>query len=77
MYFPTDFCSTERNWEELLNSNTNLINKMIRGDLPGSPVVNNPPCSAGDTGSIPGWETKIPQALTKTRYNQMNKINKF
>ena len=50
---------------------------MIRGDLPGSPVVNNPPCSAGDTGSIPGWETKISQALTKTRYNQMNKINKF
>ena len=50
---------------------------MRRGDLPGSPVVNNPPCSAGDTGSIPGGETKIPQALTKTRYNQMNKINKL
>ena len=23
----------------------------------------NPPSSAGDTGSIPGWGTKIPHAL--------------
>ena len=25
-------------------------------------MVKNPPCNAGDTGSIPGWETKIPHA---------------
>ena len=27
----------------------------------GGPVVNNPPCNAGDVGSIPGWETKTPR----------------
>ena len=29
-------------------------------DFPGGPVVKNPPSSAGDAGSIPGWGTKIP-----------------
>ena len=24
-------------------------------DFPGGPVVKNPPCNAGDKGSIPGW----------------------
>ena len=28
-------------------------------DFPGGPVVKNPPCNAGDTGSIPGQGTKI------------------
>ena len=23
-------------------------------------MVKNPPCNAGDVGSIPGWGTKIP-----------------
>ena len=31
-------------------------------DFPGGPVVKNLPCKAGDTGSIPGWGTKIPHA---------------
>ena len=26
-------------------------------------MVKNPPCNAGDLGSIPGWGTKIPQAM--------------
>ena len=30
------------------------------GELPGSPVVKNVPSNAGDVGSIPGQETKIP-----------------
>ena len=30
--------------------------------FPGSPVVRNPPCNAGDESLIPGWGTKIPQA---------------
>ena len=30
------------------------------GDFLGGSVVKNPPCNAGDAGSIPGWETKIP-----------------
>ena len=25
-------------------------------------MVKNPPCNAGDMGSIPGWGTKIPYA---------------
>ena len=32
------------------------------GDFPGGPVVKNPPCNAGDMGSIPGRGTKIPHA---------------
>ena len=39
----------------------NEIKKTIPG-LPGGPVVNNPPCNAGDVGSIPGRGTKIPHA---------------
>ena len=27
------------------------------GDFPSGPVVKNPPCNAGDSGSIPGWGT--------------------
>ena len=30
------------------------------GDFPGGPVVENPPCNAGDRGFIPGWGAKIP-----------------
>ena len=29
----------------------------IQRDFPGGPVVKNSPSSAGDEGSIPGWET--------------------
>ena len=32
-------------------------------DFPGGPVVKNPPCNAGDKGSVPGWGAKIPHAL--------------
>ena len=32
------------------------------GDLPGGPVVKNPPCDAGDAGSILGWGAGIPRA---------------
>ena len=31
-----------------------------RGYFSGGPVVKNPPFSAANTGSIPGWETEIP-----------------
>ena len=30
-------------------------------DFPGGPVVKNPPCNAGEVGSIPGQGTKILQ----------------
>ena len=32
-------------------------------DLPGGPVVKNPPSNAGEMGSILGQGTKIPHAL--------------
>lgn len=31
-------------------------------NFPSAPVVKNPPSHAGETGLIPGWETKIPRA---------------
>ena len=36
------------------------IKKTCCGDFPGGPVAENPPSSAGDAGSIPGWGTKFP-----------------
>ena len=41
------------------------IKKNIIMDFSGSPVVKNPPSSAGDMGSIPGGGTKIPHAEEK------------
>ena len=35
----------------------------IYGDFPGGPMVNNPHCNAGDTGSISGRGTKIPHTV--------------
>ena len=35
---------------------------VLSWDFPDGPVVKNPPSSAGDAGSIPGRETKIPHA---------------
>ena len=37
-------------------------NHNTKKDFPGSPMVKNPPSHAGDMGSIPSWETKIPYA---------------
>ena len=38
----------------------------VAGDFPGGPVIN-PWCNAGDTGSVPGWRTKIPCAMEQLR----------
>ena len=35
--------------------------KRICRDFPGGPMVKNPPCNAGEVGSIPGQRTRIPQ----------------
>ena len=35
--------------------------KKLFQDFPGGPVVKNPPANAGDTGSTPGQERKVPQ----------------
>ena len=37
--------------------------KRATWDFHGGRVVKNPPSNAGDTGSIPGWGTKIPPAV--------------
>ena len=34
----------------------------LNGDFPSGPVVNKPPCNAGNMASIPGWGTKISHA---------------
>ena len=41
---------------------SNILKSDIGTSLVGS-VVKNPPSNAGDTGSIPGWWSKIPYAL--------------
>ena len=38
-----------------------LLIKLFNGDFPCGPVVKNPPSNAGNTSSIPGRGTKIPQ----------------
>ena len=37
-------------------------NHIIVSDFPGGAVEKNLPANAGDTGSIPGQESKVPQA---------------
>ena len=34
----------------------------MREGFPGGPVVKDLPCNAEDTGSIPGWGAKNPNA---------------
>ena len=40
---------------------------MLKGTSLGSPVVNNPPCNAGDEGSVPGSRSKIPRCHGATK----------
>ena len=40
-----------------------VLRSMLLGDFLGGPVIENLPSNAGDTGSIPAGETKIPHAL--------------
>ena len=39
-----------------------FMSKSPSRDLPGGPVVKNPPSNAGDVGSIPGPGTKMSHA---------------
>ena len=41
---------------------SNSLKKAI-GELPWWSKVKNPSCSGGDTGLIPDWRTRIPQAV--------------
>ena len=42
------------------NVRTSFWSNEENWDFPGGPVVKNPPCNAGDVGSITGRGTKIP-----------------
>ena len=41
----------------------NLSEMQNPRDFPSGPVVNNPPCNAGDVSSIPTRGTKTPHAM--------------
>ena len=37
------------------------------GDFPGGSALKNPPCNAGDAGSILGQVTKMPRAMEQLK----------
>ena len=45
------------------------------GNFYGGPVVRNPPCDAGDIGSIPGPGTKIPHAVVHGVAKRQTKLS--
>ena len=45
-------------------------------EFPGSPVVRTQHFHCWSLGSIPGWGTKIPQAIVQLQKNQTNQPNK-
>ena len=44
-----------------------ISDEIMKLNFWGGPVVKNPPCNAGDTGSIHGWGTRIPHAVYAPR----------
>ena len=66
-------------WRWLTFVVTSESQEPVDRDFPGGPVVKNPPCNAGDAGSIPGQGTKTPQALQPKIQNIEEKwcCNKF
>ena len=62
------------NQKETDEKQENLTQKKTKrtvgyGDFPGGSAVKNSPSKAGDTDSVPGWETKIPYASGQLRPN--------
>ena len=53
------------------------MQKSIKGDSSGGPVVKNLPSNAGDSGSIPGQGTRIPHAgqcsIQKNKRSELKK----
>ena len=48
--------------------------KVGKQDFPGSPVVRNMLCNAGDPGSIPGQGTKILHATRQLSPNALEPV---
>ena len=56
--------SADARKEESLKIHEKIIHlKKVERDFTGGPMVNHLPSNAGDTGSIPGWGTKIPHVV--------------
>ena len=53
--------------EQLNSGHEGHTQKHTERDFPGGPVLKNPPCNAGDTGSIPGQGTKIPHVVEQLK----------
>ena len=59
-------------FSELSFSSVKWVRKRNIWDFPGSPVVKNSPCNAGDSCWIPVWETKIPHGSGATKSKHHN-----
>ena len=56
-----------------ISLNASLLKVTVFLDFPGSPVVKNIPCDAGDLGSIPGWGTQILHTMGQLRPHAITK----
>ena len=52
-----------------------ILFKVNLGDFPGGPVVKNPPCNAGNRGSIPGRGTKVPPASEQLSLRAASRVH--
>ena len=59
IYSCPDLCS-DHSFYPTSSPPKSIPSKLSSRDFPGGPVVKNPPSNAGDTGSIPDRETKVP-----------------
>ena len=50
-----------------------LFSSKALGDFCCGPVIKNPPSNAGDMGSIPGQETRIPRSIVTKPMQQLEK----
>ena len=63
----------------LISGTMNPASRVLQAlrDFPGGSMVKNPPSSAGHTGSIPGWGTKIPHATGQLSLHAHELLSKF
>ena len=50
---------------EKKKQNTHAQKKTKSRDFPGGPVVKNLPCNTEDMGTVPGWGTRNPHAISQ------------
>ena len=57
-------------WGDCVSCEKTSLTRIIKNntrDFPGGPVFGNLPCNAGDMGSVPGQETRIPHVCVCVR----------